>query len=162
MAKGFNWPVGQMRDLNRSAEDQDKYVQMSAKHGGGFYVQIELFHQLHCLVSYSQISLRRSIPIWSAQDMLRQYTWRDYYERHQDILKVPINFRDSPVALRMHMDHCIEELRAALMCHGDVTPYLSIIDPEQTGGTRADFSPHRRCRKFDPLVAYMREHAIHG
>jgi len=60
----------------------------------------------------------------------------------------------------MHVDHCIEALRISLMCHGDTTPYLVKMDPDAPLGTEADFSPHHKCVKFDPLVQYMRENVI--
>jgi len=46
------------------------------------------------------------------------------------------------------------------MCHGDTTPYLVKMDPDAPLGTEADFSPHHKCVKFDPLVQYMRENVI--
>lgn len=59
----------------------------------------------------------------------------------------------------MLVDHCVEPLRLTLMCHGDTTPYLIELDPEEPDGARADFSAHHRCRRFDPLVEWMSEHS---
>lgn len=39
-------------------------------------------------------------------------------------MEVPGGLRASDVGNRMHVDYCIETLRKALMCHGDVTPFL--------------------------------------
>jgi hypothetical protein len=41
-------------------------------------------------------------------------------------MEVPGGLRASDVGNRMHVDHCIETLRKALMCHGDVTPFLGM------------------------------------
>lgn len=61
----------------------------------------------------------------------------------------------SDVAARMHVDHCIEALRISLMCHADTTPYLVINDPTAPHGLRADFSPHHKCRKFEPIRQWV-------
>lgn len=67
---------------------------------------------------------------------------------------------DSDVGARMHVDHCIEALRVTLMCHGDTTPFFSILDPTAPLGARADFSPHRKCRKFDKLHSWVKDHQL--
>ncbi|KAH6671272.1 hypothetical protein B0J14DRAFT_595688 [Halenospora varia] len=51
----------------------------------------------------------------------------------------------------MHIDHCIETLRKYLMCHGGVTPFLAIEDPDAPVGHVADFSLHQKCRDFGRL-----------
>ena len=57
----------------------------------------------------------------------------------------------------MHVDHCIETVRIALMCHGDITPvgFVRLDDTAPMGG-RADFSPLRKCVKFEALIDYMK------
>ena len=92
--------------------------------------------------------------------MIRQYTWRDYYRQHTDRVATPVDLRDTEVGLRMHVDHCIESLRISLMCHADVTPFLIAEAPERFVKLKADFSPHRRCRKLEPLVKYMEENQM--
>lgn len=68
--------------------------------------------------------------------------------------------KDSDVGARMHVDHCIEALRLSLMCHGDTTPYLVKLDPESPVHAEADFSPHHKCVKFEPLVDYMAKNVV--
>lgn len=66
----------------------------------------------------------------------------------------------SDVSTRMHVDHCIEALRIALMCHGDTTPYFTMITPDAPHGALSDFSAHHKCRKFDKLQTWTEEHGI--
>lgn len=75
---------------------------------------------------------------------------------------MPVNMQGSAVEARMHVDHCIEALRISLMCHGDVTPYLVMYDAASGSGFKADFSPHHRCRRFEPLRAHMEQHAFYA
>lgn len=62
---------------------------------------------------------------------------------------IPRGLSDSALSNRMHIDHCLESLRMALQCHGDVTPVLV-----KTGGpigVKADFRTHHKCRNFQKL-----------
>lgn len=92
---------------------------------------------------------------YRAQSLIRQYTWRDYYFTHTHLVDTPADMKDSDVGARMYVDHCIEALRLSLMCHGDTTPYLVKLDPDSPVNAQADFSPHHKCVKFEPLVDYM-------
>lgn len=67
---------------------------------------------------------------------------------------------NSDVAARMHADHCIETLRLALMCHADTTPALSQLDPSAPHGSRADFGPHHKCRRFDRIQEWLDTNAV--
>ena len=127
-------PADRMHLINRTADPK-----WSANpDGSGYRALIEVFHQLHCL------------------DVIRQYTWRDYYPKHSDTVRVPFLLTpDNESVARIHTDHCIEALRLSLMCHGDTTPYLLEIDPKSPSGISPDFSMHHKCVKFEPLVEFM-------
>jgi hypothetical protein len=43
----------------------------------------------------------------------------------------PTELNSTAVGNRMHVDHCIETLRLALMCFADVTPILMLNDPSR-------------------------------
>lgn len=98
---------------------------------------------------------------YAYQNFIRQYTWGGYYGRHPDKVDVPAAIGlDSEVGRRMHVDHCLESIRIALMCHGDITPVgLVRLDDEAPMGGRPDFSPLRKCVKFDGLVQYMQSNS---
>ncbi|KAF2445871.1 hypothetical protein P171DRAFT_484526 [Karstenula rhodostoma CBS 690.94] len=109
---------------------------------GGYHALIEVFHQLHCL------------------NLIRQYTWKDWYFRHPDVVRTPPDVRTDEITARMHVDHCIEALRISLMCHGDTTPYMVLNDPTAPNNMRADFSPHHKCRNFDSIKEWVKENQL--
>lgn len=121
--------------LNRSAELED-FVEASVTGKSGFIAGVEVFHQLHCL------------------NYVRQFTWLDYYENP------PNDLNHGAVANRMHVDHCIETLRLALMCNADVTPYLIRSKPEIYAKAESDFSAHHKCKHFDLLTNWMDKNAF--
>lgn len=88
------------------------------------------------------------------QNMIRQYTYLDTYENK------PEGFRISAEMSRTHVDHCIETLRIALMCTGDVTPVLIRLDESKPLGADADFQTHHKCRRFDKLTDWMKLHSV--
>ncbi|KAF8848508.1 hypothetical protein BDZ45DRAFT_698341 [Acephala macrosclerotiorum] len=61
----------------------------------------------------------------------------------------------SEVGNRMHVDHCIETLRIALMCWSDVTPLSLRTDPDAPLRSRADFNSHHGCRNFDKIQDWI-------
>lgn len=135
-------PQDKLPLLNRSMTGHYKQTD----DGTGYAALIEVFHQLHCL------------------NRLRQYTWLQSGNyrpevindtQYEDIPVIPNDFRTSTIANRLHADHCIETLRLALMCHGDITPVLVHIEPDAPLGERADFSAHHKCRDFGKLRKWM-------
>ncbi|RGP72661.1 multidrug resistance [Fusarium longipes] len=109
---------------------------------GPIAANFEVFHQIHCL------------------NYLRQYTWRDWYFNHPDKVIIPKDMLASDVGVRIHADHCIDYLRTTLMCHGDTTPFFTIIDASQPMGARGDFSAHHRCKDFGKLQDWNRKHGV--
>ncbi|OGE49537.1 hypothetical protein PENARI_c021G08772 [Penicillium arizonense] len=61
----------------------------------GFYGGPDVLHSLHCL------------------NAVRKHLDMDYYA---DSMALPPEYR------RIHIDHCVDHLRQALLCHGDLTP----------------------------------------
>ncbi|CRG91325.1 hypothetical protein PISL3812_08373 [Talaromyces islandicus] len=61
----------------------------------GYYGGPDMLHSLHCI------------------NAIRKHLDLEYYEDH---MWLPKEYR------RMHIDHCIEQLRQATLCHGDMTP----------------------------------------
>ncbi|OCL00371.1 uncharacterized protein K441DRAFT_651284 [Cenococcum geophilum 1.58] len=130
----INIPFDVLHLLNKTLDDMWKLT--PPQYGRGVVANFEVFHQLHCL------------------NKIRQYTYLDSYETP------PEHFRGTPQMARTHVDHCIESLRIAIMCHGDVTPLLIRHDPSNPLGDVADFSNHHKCRRFDKLVDWMKDHAM--
>ena len=128
-------PASDFHRLNKSSE-----VRYMRTPRGGLAANIEVFHQLHCL------------------NLIRQYTWREYYDAHPERVAKPTDLARDPSerGRREHVDHCIEALRLGLMCNADVTPYVFEQEEEEDPG-RADFSAHHKCRRFDGIVAAFEE-----
>lgn len=106
---------------------------------------IEVFHQVHCLNTWLQSGNYRPEIVNDTQ--------------YEDIPVIPNDFRTSATANQLHADHCIETMRLALMCHGDVTPVLIHVEPDAPLGERADFSSHHKCRDFEKLRRWMNDNA---
>ncbi|KAI8628055.1 hypothetical protein F5Y19DRAFT_439414 [Xylariaceae sp. FL1651] len=131
---GIRFPEERLSLINRTVDLGNNRTLKPWHDGkGGYHGQLEVFHQLHCL------------------NLIRQYTWRDWYFRHPEIVRMSGDMLASDVEARMHTDHCIEALRQALMCHGDTTPSITVLNPNAPRGEMADFSPHKKCRKFERL-----------
>jgi len=114
---------------------------------------------ISCIVWYTHCISLQSITCLTnqfnlKQNKIRQYTYLDSYETP------PEHFRGSPEMLRTHVDHCIESLRLATMCQGDVTPLFIRHDPSNPLGDVADFSNYHKCRRFDKLLDWMKGHSM--
>ncbi|TLD15798.1 uncharacterized protein PgNI_02498 [Pyricularia grisea] len=129
-------PEDKIAGLNRSEKDHLAHV--PADVGTGYVALLEVFYQLYCL------------------NMIRMFTWwqagkypgvpSGLYEAPEDV------FRN-----RMHIDHCLESLRIALMCWGDVTPLLVRLDRQGYDGRKTDFNTHHKCRNWDKIESWMDE-----
>lgn len=65
-----------------------------------------------------------------------------------------------PVAVRMHLDHCLETLRLAIMCNADTTPVLLATDPTEHNRVAGVFESHHKCSKFDKLADWTAANQI--
>ncbi|KAI1197114.1 hypothetical protein F5X97DRAFT_344061 [Nemania serpens] len=136
----IRFPEDKLHLINRTVDLGNNRTLKSWHDGkGGYHGQLEVHHQLHCL------------------NLIRQYTWRDWYRRHPEIVRMSGDMLSSDIESRMHTDHCIEALRLALMCHGDTTPSIGILDPKAPRGQMADFSPLLKCRDFDKIQEWSVE-----
>lgn len=57
-----------------------------------------------------------------------------------------------------HIEHCIEYLRINLMCFSDETPYLIQVD--ETGNEVIYADSLHRCRNFEKLIEWAKEHVV--
>ncbi|PCG89627.1 Protein of unknown function DUF3328 [Penicillium occitanis (nom. inval.)] len=130
----FNVPKDMLPKLNKSTTG---WREVPEEKGGGVAGLLEGFHQIHCL------------------NLIRQYTYRDEW----DYSALP-SFDGSPQLVRHHVDHCIETLRINLMCTADVTPYLIEINPARRLGEDPNFNTLHKCRKWDKLVEWAKEHEV--
>ncbi|KAJ5217761.1 uncharacterized protein N7469_011386 [Penicillium citrinum] len=98
---------------------------------------LEGFHQIHCL------------------NLIRQYTYKDEWDYTNYS-----SWGGGPDMVRWHVDHCIETLRMNLMCTADVTPYLIWNDPEGFNGESPSFNTLHKCRKWEPIVDWVKKHVV--
>ncbi|KAJ5114124.1 hypothetical protein N7456_002658 [Penicillium angulare] len=101
------------------------------KPGGWSIVGIDVFHQLHCL------------------NMLRQGLRRDYYTEH-----------DEEPAYTVHMNHCLDYLRQAVMCNVDVTP-IPVSWDDKEDRPLPDFEMEHTCRNFWKVRDWAIERSAH-
>ncbi|TGO81099.1 hypothetical protein BPOR_1352g00010 [Botrytis porri] len=93
---------------------------LSLADGSGYYGQLNVYHLLHCL------------------KFMREAFYAEYYPDAQ-----------GPTT-KMHVDHCIDDIRQALMCHADT----SITTFEWEEGIRRpmpDFTGWHTCNNWEKL-----------
>jgi len=105
---------------------------------GNFAGFLEVFHQIHCLAT------------------LRQYTYQDEYVAVMG--KLPPPFQKPAASRRMHLDHCIEVLRLAILCSSDVSITLSNVAPDEPSGYKPDFDGLHKCRDFSAIREWVDEY----
>ena len=83
--------------------------------------------------------------------MIRMFTW---YQAGR-YPGIPDGLTESELKNRMHVDHCIDALRIAIQCFGDVTPLFVRLGGH--AGSKADFNSHHKCRNFDRIEGWIDE-----
>ena len=70
---------------------------------------------------------------------------------------MPQEFTDPEDIIRAHVDHCIDMLRQAFLCQGDVgiITYKWVED----FGIYPNFSTKHKCRKIDKIVEWADRHS---
>lgn len=104
-------------------------------HGEGQYpVQIDVFHQIHCL------------------NAVRKQMYYQHYYAHE--------FPEGPDEVHwMHQRHCLHMVLQSLMCNAnvDIVPHRWV---ERDNKPFAQFSIQRQCRNFDNLRTWNTENAV--
>ncbi|KAL7798029.1 hypothetical protein V8C37DRAFT_418521 [Trichoderma ceciliae] len=115
--------------VNISGEENSRLAVKSAstvKDPNKYMVQLEMFHQLHCLKWVRD-------QFWGLQ-----YA----YETSSKVVEFPQRVN--------HTDHCIDYLRQVIMCNGDLTPITFEYNAE-IQGYLARHSIAHQCRNFDAI-----------
>ncbi|KAL3420219.1 hypothetical protein PVAG01_08718 [Phlyctema vagabunda] len=166
-------------DVRRLGKRPEDYLQippeLQSKYGEGILGGVEVFHQLHCLVSPPKTSLSRFPAYSKSQNWIRKYVYMDYYAESL--------YRDSnssnDALLRTHIglaiytdcvgvyflltsaDHCIDMLRQNLMCTADagiLTSYW-VVGRDLP---MPDFYSRHQCRDFNALKSWTMENRVVG
>ena len=128
--------------------DEDHYI-----------VGIDVFHQLHCLVSPSfshHFSTRQNWRLTrDCQDTIRRSFWPQRY----DVLEHGQEHMEhrSP----RHIDHCIDSLRQAIMCHSD-TSTLHFEWTQHRHENLVVAKTTHTCRNFDKIREWTMDKNIMG
>ncbi|KAK7954090.1 hypothetical protein PG996_014976 [Apiospora saccharicola] len=107
------------------------HVQVSSKHGGGYIVNVEGMHHLHCL------------------NLLRKGLWYSYDYYHE---LGEHAFKNEEPILKLHVSHCLDTIRQVLMCNPD-TGVLGQVWYGHPEGPQAfpDFQSRHKCKNFDDI-----------
>ncbi|KAM3086891.1 hypothetical protein ACMFMG_001011 [Clarireedia jacksonii] len=132
----FPVPINKVEALNQSTDLDWRRVNPGEPDSPTVGL-LEGFHQIHCL------------------NLIRQYTYKDDWDYTN-----ASSWQGGPEMVRWHVDHCIETLRMNLMCTADVTPYLIWNDPEGFNGESPSFNTLHKCRKWEPIVDWVKEHVV--
>ncbi|KAF2727300.1 hypothetical protein EJ04DRAFT_393047, partial [Polyplosphaeria fusca] len=110
----------------QAANASEHSIELPDSIGGGYMASLEVTHQLHCV------------------QLIREWSYRDYY-RNKSII-----FYDSDETLRIHLDHCIDNLRQKLMCDSD-TGILTYVWIKNRSSPYADFGVQKKCRNYSQV-----------
>jgi hypothetical protein len=103
-----------------------------------------MFHNLHC-VNAVRIELSKTLYNGSSDG-------GDYHQHEQ----LPASLT-GPGWKATHLEHCLDRLRQAVMCHGDLTP--SPLYTFKGYHVALGRSGEHTCRKFEPIRQWMDERA---
>ncbi|KAH8881132.1 hypothetical protein GQ53DRAFT_773550 [Thozetella sp. PMI_491] len=115
------------------------YYQRSQRYGGGYIVEVEGLHRLHCL------------------DVLRKSLWYnyEYYKARGENA-----FRDPERYLRLHASHCVDSLRQALMCTVDTSVFGQVWFNPKDPRAFPDFHTRHKCKNFDSVRQWATDNQV--
>lgn len=107
---------------------------------GGYIAELAVFHQLHCL------------------RVIRASFTPEIYPYFR-----PIFASKKGEMIPLHLDHCIDVLRQALMCKPDLTLLVSDWHDDYRNPW-LDFGPERECMNWDSIFEWSKAHHVdwHG
>jgi len=109
---------------------KSSFVQRSDKYGGGFLVNVEGMHHLHCL------------------NLVRQALYFNY-DRYMEMGKHA--FKNEEPIVRLHVTHCIDTIRQVLMCNVDTGVLGQVwVDPQEPMAF-PDFNTQHVCKNYDVI-----------
>ncbi|KAI0151866.1 hypothetical protein GGR57DRAFT_513842 [Xylariaceae sp. FL1272] len=105
-----------------------------------YLVQLDVFHQLHCLNDLRKLLYPERFPGMEALKREDGTYDRDNHE-----------FR--------HWDHCVDALRQTLMCHADISPVAWRLNVPIRKMIIPRLSTTHTCRNFSKIHEWAREHS---
>jgi hypothetical protein len=121
-------------------------------HGDGHIVQLDVFHQLHCLVSRTHNLTYAPVLTSFIQNAVRRAMGQFYYPSWNHSIYDDLDSR--------HVFHCIDSLRQSLMCSSDITPLVWGWNKKQKI-VQGRVGVVHECRNFDKITEWTKEHAVY-
>ncbi|CAE7220771.1 hypothetical protein PTNB85_10188 [Pyrenophora teres f. teres] len=109
---------------------------------GEFHFEPDVYHSLHCINALRQML----VPV-----LYNQSSTMDH--RINDSL-------NDPNWTATHTEHCLDQLRQSVMCHGDLTPSPLYVWPKAP--VFLGISSTHTCRKFESIQSWMNRRAANG
>ncbi|KAM5343145.1 hypothetical protein ACJ41O_014111 [Fusarium nematophilum] len=108
----------------------DSFVQRAPQHGGGFFVNVEGMHHLHCL------------------NLVRKSLWFNY-EYYKDLGEHA--FKNDGRIFQLHVTHCLDTIRQVLMCNVDTGVLGQVwVNPEDPIAF-PDFNTRHVCKNYEDV-----------
>ncbi|KAF4456445.1 tat pathway signal sequence [Fusarium austroafricanum] len=114
----------------------DAHVQVSPEHGGGFIVNVEGMHHLHCLNL-----LRKSL-----------YFNYDHYKKMGGHA-----FKNDGEVFRLHVTHCLDTIRQVLMCNVDTGVLGQVWYDKKDPNAFPDFNTKHTCKNYDDIRKFAKK-----
>ncbi|KAF4977578.1 hypothetical protein FZEAL_5949 [Fusarium zealandicum] len=112
------------------------FVQRSPEHGGGFIVNVEGMHHLHCL------------------NLVRKSLWFNY-DYYKDMGTHA--FKNHGDVFRLHVTHCLDTIRQVLMCNVDTGVLGQVwVNPEDPTAF-PDFNTQHTCKNYEEVMKWAEE-----
>ncbi|KAF4987367.1 hypothetical protein FDECE_15463 [Fusarium decemcellulare] len=108
----------------------DAFVQRADKYGGGFIVNVEGMHHLHCL------------------NLVRKSLWfnYDYYKKMGGHA-----FKNDGEVFRLHVTHCLDTIRQVLMCNVDTGVLGQVWANQKDPNAFPDFNTKHTCKNYEDI-----------
>ncbi|POS71687.1 hypothetical protein DHEL01_v209921 [Diaporthe helianthi] len=115
----------------------DSHVQRADKYGGGFFVNVEGMHHLHCL------------------NLVRQglYYNYDYYKKLGTGA-----FVNEDMIIEKHISHCLDTIRQTLMCSPETGVLGQVWYDQENPSAFPDFNTKHKCKNFDDISKWAVDH----
>ncbi|KAF4964551.1 hypothetical protein FSARC_7546 [Fusarium sarcochroum] len=115
----------------------DAHVQVSPKHGGGFIVNVEGMHHLHCL------------------NMVRKSLYFNY-DHYKNLGGHA--FKNDGEIFRLHLTHCLDTIRQVLMCNVDTGVLGQVWYNKKDPNAFPDFNTKHTCKNYEDIRKWAKKH----
>ncbi|KAF7978949.1 hypothetical protein HWV62_44173 [Athelia sp. TMB] len=120
-----------------------------------YIIELDVFHQLHCLVRFPTIIGKLAANLVGAQNLVRKAAWPEYYPEAREARYSPLN---GGGGIFDHVDHCLNAIRESLVCNADLTPVTwHWNERDQISGV--EFNAVHTCVNWENIHTWAGENA---